>query len=266
MVTVEELLNAIRVRQEQDDRMKARAGLTFDFVPVPFGPGVSQLKDLMQILPSFSYTTGPWIAGGSCRRLLQGLSLDNGDVDVFFYSKKQWVDFHDALKHFEVVYTSENAITFLVHGIKVQIIKRKFYESLGAVFEDFDFTVCQIGCDGNQLIVTPEAHKDITNNVLNLADKGRYCNMTLMSRFTKYVNYGFIPVKGLYVKVVKSALNKSSVYEIFDESKGGRRLDDDAWYNGEDNKDLIDPIAGVTATVSRGTAVLYGVSHDHGPI
>jgi hypothetical protein len=54
----------------------------------------AEFKHLLSLLPPVNMQTGPWITGGSARRLWQGEDWHTGDVDVFFTSgaqRAQWL-------------------------------------------------------------------------------------------------------------------------------------------------------------------------------
>lgn len=46
-------------------------------------------REMLSQLPALDWESGPWIAGGSARKLLQGKDWRSGDVDVFFSSVDQ---------------------------------------------------------------------------------------------------------------------------------------------------------------------------------
>lgn len=48
-----------------------------------------RFKDFIQKLPPINMHTGPWITGGSARRLWQDQDWTQGDVDVFFANEEQ---------------------------------------------------------------------------------------------------------------------------------------------------------------------------------
>lgn len=193
--------------------------LFFEVLPIPDGPGVEQITSIASLLPHLDFKNGPWIAGGSARRLLQGESLNAGDIDIFFKDYKSWKRFCDSLEQYEVIIKTTRATTYNVKGFKVQCIKRKYYMTLEEVFKDFDFSVCQIATDGRNLACTKQAHLDITDQVLRLAPCGTIAKHTLVQRLAKYVNHGLLPEPGLFELVVKSGLDYTSAYSIFSDTE-----------------------------------------------
>lgn len=208
------------ISDDGDDYIKPPSGSIFyERLPMPEGPGVEQIKMIADILPPMDLKKGPWIAGGAARRLLQGESLEKGDIDLFFKDFKSWKHFCDTLEGYELVIKTQRATTFLVHGFKVQCIKRQFYATLEEVFKDFDFSVCQVATDGFELGATKQAHLDVTDQVLRFAPGGKIAKHTLVQRLSKYVNHGMLPEPGLFELVVKSGLDYTSAYSIFSDTE-----------------------------------------------
>ena len=217
---------------DDEECIPAPSGSVFyEMMPIPEGPGIQQLQDVLGLLPPVNIKTGPWIAGGCARRLLQGKSLEEADIDLFFKNTASWNEFCDHIEKqdIELVVKTDRAKTFKINGIQVQCINRRHYLSLEEVFKDFDFSVCQIATDGNQLACTAQAHKDIMDNVLRPAPNGKTAKRTLVPRMIKYTGYGFKPEPGFFELVVKSGLDYTSAYAIFegndiaiyDEDEGG---------------------------------------------
>jgi hypothetical protein len=210
----------LSILDEDDDFLRPPQGsLFYEIIPIPEGPGVRQIKMLCDILPPMDIENGPWIAGGAARRLLQGQGLESGDVDLFFKDSRSWKQFCNVLSGFELVIKTKRASTYLVHGIKVQCIKRKFYLGLEFVFKDFDFSACQIATNGENLACTKQAHLDIVDQVLRLAPQGTIAKSTLVQRMSKYVAYGMLPEPGLFELIVKSGLDYVNAFDIFKTSE-----------------------------------------------
>lgn len=193
--------------------------LSYEVIPIPEGPGVEKLQQVLSHLPQIDIEKGPWIAGGSARRLLQGEGLASGDIDIFFPNYASWEFFSKHLSSYEIIVKTKKATTFLIEGMKVQIIRRAFYKDLISVFKDFDFTVCQIATDGKNIACTKQSHLDIVDQILRLATQGTISKHTLVQRMSKYVNYGFLPELGLYEIIVRSGLDYTSAYNIFSETE-----------------------------------------------
>lgn len=201
----------------------------YQITDLPEGPGKDQISTLLEMLPPLSLKWGPWLAGGAVRRMMQGRTIDDdGDVDFFFSDASEYLKFEKALSDYEELHASGRAKTYMVNGLKVQIIKRKFYKNLKEVFGDFDFTVCQVATDGKQVAYTQTALEDISENRLRIAPIGRISSLTVVGRLIKYVNHGFIPEAGLFRMIVQSGLDMTSAYKIFDKERPSANYDHDA--------------------------------------
>lgn len=192
------------------------------------GPGTEQLRELMELMPPLSLKFGPFLAGGAVRRILQGKAIDDGDVDLFFTDAADWLKFDKVLSSYELVHSSGKARTFMVNGLKVQIIKRKFYKDLGELFGDFDFSVCQVATDGKRIAYTQTALEDINAGVLRLAQVGRVSKLTVVGRMIKYINHGFLPEPGLFTTITESGLDIVGAHAIFDNERPTANYDHDA--------------------------------------
>jgi hypothetical protein len=186
---------------------------------IPDGPGLDTLNWIIEQLPPLDMRKGPWIAGGAVRRILEGKSLEGGDVDIFFASSAQYKRFKHCLSGFEKVIETRRATTFLVQGIQVQVICRQFYLTVEDLFKDFDFSVCQIATDGKKIAVSNQGYNDIRSKSLRFAPGGKVARQTVIKRMNKYLAHGFIPEPGLYETMVQSGLTCVSSYSIFEGSE-----------------------------------------------
>lgn len=182
---------------------------------LPKGPGYDQMQEILEILPPLSMSFGPWLAGGAVRRIIQGKTIDDGDMDFFFTSLAEWEKFNGALSDYEVLHRSAAAVTFMVKGIKVQFIKRMYYKNLDKLFGDFDFSACQVATDGKKLAYADQAVKDIQAQRLRLATVGRVTKKTVVGRMMKYIGHGFMPADELFSTVIEKGLQVTASYDIF---------------------------------------------------
>ncbi len=170
-----------------------------------------------------------WIAGGAPLNWYQNLPADS-DIDIYFKSEKDFNKLNDALTaayetdEFEVtepgyftlfsaakkktkklfagdvtvehIHTTENAITYTVsidkdHPTwKIQLIKRRYYDTIKDVIDDFDITVCQIALDNCiEPVVGPQFAEDVA------AKRLRFNKLSPGSdkRLIKYWTYGYTP-------------------------------------------------------------------------
>jgi hypothetical protein len=150
---------------------------------------------------------GPWIAGGATLQWYQNRELEHHDIDVFCASAEQADQLAQRLtQHGTVKYQSNNAITYeMTHWVtnepnsqlkkwSIQVIKRKYFDSVDDVIDSFDITVCQIGFDGKNWHLGRWTGQDIRQRNLRmilplLPDAAK--------RLTKYWTYGYRPVPGL---------------------------------------------------------------------
>lgn len=173
-----------------------------------------ELKDILSVLPPLEIERGPWLAGGAARRILENLPLDGGDLDIFFSSWSQFHGFQKAIQKISHggVHETSFAATYNIDvkgkTYRLQLIKRKSYSSTGFLFDDFDFTVCQIATDGNKFAWEEEAIQDIDKKILRLSPGGRVTDSNLVRRTMKYINYGFRPENGLMSRVVDTGLKR----------------------------------------------------------
>ena len=209
-------------------------GAFYEYHEIPDSQARGELYRLQKLLPyKLHLIDGPWIAGGCARRLLQEKSILDGDIDLFFPAWRVWHKWDKALEEQEVIMKTSRAHTYMIDGFKVQIIKRKSYQQLRDLFQDFDFSACQIATDGNRIACTRSAYRDIKNNVLDYATQGRVTGSTILGRMIKYINHGFIPSPEMFSHIVDSGLDdfghrsifstpdglgESSVYDLDDET------------------------------------------------
>jgi hypothetical protein len=121
---------------------------------------------------------GPWIAGGAPLRWWQGQSVGENDIDVFCANAKQAEEVIERIKEYgrwTRKYDSDNATT-LGYWSKgdsnkswtIQVIKRRYFDSLQAVIDSFDMTVCEIGTGGNEWLLNQHTAKDIRERNLRM--------------------------------------------------------------------------------------------------
>lgn len=146
---------------------------------------------------------GPWIAGGACLRWYQGLPVGDSDIDIFCKDEKQAKDIIDKIKsygRFSTKHESDNATTLSYHtkdGGKywtLQVIKRRYFNSLQEVIDNFDITVCQIGTGGQEWLLGKFTARDIREKNLRMQYP---LAPDAAKRLAKYWTYGYRPVDKL---------------------------------------------------------------------
>lgn len=146
---------------------------------------------------------GPWVAGGACLRWYQGQPVSENDIDIFCSSPAQAAKLVEQIKsygRYSTKHESDNATTLSYHnkeGTKywtLQIIKRRYFNSLQEVLDNFDITVCQVGTGGQEWLLGNNTARDIREKNLRMT-------MPLLpdaaKRMIKYWTYGYRPVEGL---------------------------------------------------------------------
>lgn len=150
---------------------------------------------------------GPWLAGGSVRRLIMGLAQDS-DFDFFFKDQGQFETFCADMKAKGATVSNENDfnITFTLPKVKaqptgdnefsragpelkVQAIRIAFHETLEAVLDSFDFSLCQCGWDGDDFAFGQWTLFDLASKKL-VPETIRYGTSTLR-RIIKYTRQGY---------------------------------------------------------------------------
>ncbi len=159
------------------------------------------------IWPDFE--RGPWIAGGACLRWYQGVPVGESDIDIFCKDAKQAQEIVDRIKsygRFSTKHESDNAITLSYHNKDskywtLQVIKRRYFNSLQEVIDNFDISVCQIGTGGQEWLLGKNTARDIRERNLRM-------NMPLQpdaaKRLAKYWTYGYRPVNNLVDDIRKN--------------------------------------------------------------
>lgn len=166
-------------------------------------------SDLSDKINSFGITLsedGPWIAGGSVRRVLSS-SKESHDYDFFFRNEEQLKKTVSQIKG-ELV--KENKFNTLYNcGDKVQLIIHNFFDSPEELIESFDFTICQFAFDG----------KNLYHGVFSLWDLGRkrlainkitYATSTVR-RLLKYCSQGFTACSGTCSSILKEVSHNPSL-------------------------------------------------------
>lgn len=139
---------------------------------------------------------GPWLAGGTLRRLVEGQIYTGADFDFFFKSKEQKNEFKDRIEAFydcEVVFESDNAVTYkMLYGhqmVIMQLIHLKYYDTPSEVISEFDLIACQLITNGNVLVYGTNTFEQIDKRILkvnkNVLTKEMYSAVHTMRRMIK---------------------------------------------------------------------------------
>ena len=164
--------------------------------------------------------SGPWIAGGACLRWYQGLPVGENDIDVFCRNAVQAQQTIDRIKsygRYSVKYQSENAVTIEywdkdtssgLDTTTIQIITRRYFDSIQQVIDNFDISVCEIGTCGNEWVMGNFTARDIREKNLRFKMP---MQADAPKRLTKYWTYGYRPVPGT-IEAIQENPNTRWVY------------------------------------------------------
>jgi hypothetical protein len=145
---------------------------------------------------------GPWLAGGSVWKAIEGLPLDC-DVDFFFKDKVQYDEYLRKLKSIPYVYhvvtekKNDYNITFGFHiyekgynkTVPLQFVSFRLCNSLEELLNSFDFTVCQFGFDGQRLMVGDTSLEDLKSRIIRFNNVADCANTAYHVK--KYLDKGF---------------------------------------------------------------------------
>jgi hypothetical protein len=198
----------------------------------------------LKLIRSFGFLdieNGPWVAGGSVRRILTKQKMA-ADIDIFMKHGSYNVDkIHHTLMgrgdceevaktnrpFCEYRLTRYDHTTHLFNDKKlkpkfstVQVIENRKFNSVEELLNDFDYTICMVATDGWSWVADDRFLRDIETKeiVLNNKDQRR----KNMSRLAKYCRYGFTPVPGVFADV--SGIFDATFAESF--SNGFMKVED----------------------------------------
>jgi hypothetical protein len=163
-------------------------------VSPPAKPGIEPtLKNIVDTIYEDSNEYGPWIAGGMGRQLAVSPECQEfADIDVWFSGPTSYelcmIRLNNTFGNYMYeTFTSDNARTYTIGDHKVQLIRRAYYDSLDDVFDNFDFTCCQVAVDKDFKLSGPGLD-DARNYVLKL---NKLDIRGFLARYAKYVGYGY---------------------------------------------------------------------------
>ncbi len=132
---------------------------------------------------------GPWIAGGSLRRILDGQIDSPHDIDVFFSSEKQYDRWSVTLNEFDISYQLAHPDEYVP---QFQCVKARYYNSALALIENIDFTICKFVTDGRTIRCPHTSLNDLAEKRLDM-DPLHASRVRSIDRFFRYTEYGFHP-------------------------------------------------------------------------
>lgn len=185
-----------------------------NFAAKYLGTDEIQLEKVLAALPKVS-KNGPWICGGAIRRTINKENLDS-DFDFFFNSELQAIEFVINIKVsplIKVISEKENEfnvslqLEILDKKIEVQVIKMSYYKSIEDCLDSFDFTICQFGYDGENLVCGDTALYDLGRKRLML-NKLTY-PVASFRRVLKYTKQGYYACSGFMQEFLKAVTPQS---------------------------------------------------------
>lgn len=160
-------------------------------------------KQLLYPLPEFNYNKDEktrlqvMIAGGAIRDSLFGEEFS--DIDVFGLTKEDLDQFVKQnltqQQGFKQVYFNKNLQTYKKGKVKVQIIYRE-YKSFSDILDEFDFTVCQFGYDGEVVVCNPQAILDVHHKRIVINHLRNEYVFDTVRRVQKYIQKGYTICNG----------------------------------------------------------------------
>lgn len=189
------------------------------------------------VAPLCNLQTGPWVAGGSVRKVWQGLPWQNQDIDFFCTGQIQFRVLSEILSrkyNIDDVYKTDKAHTYTIkknsnnlsnvsvwdlskittadednvnfeYDYKLQVICKNWYDSALHIVNDFDFHVSQFVTDGFTIMATDQAIENIKNNFITINENHKQPIKPL--RILKYCAYGFDIDFKEYKKSIQSICN-----------------------------------------------------------
>lgn len=170
-----------------------------------FYPNKSKLAKFLEWMKNtpgitFDLEKGPWLCGGAVRRFLSNTE-DEGDYDIFF---KDAASFNLLKEKFKGHIVNENKFNVAIEreGYKIQLVQfpKPENNSMFDVLDSFDFSLCMVGTDGNNIFysIEPETEHNSLNNILDkriVVNKITYGNSS-MRRIFKYIKQGYFMCDG----------------------------------------------------------------------
>lgn len=194
---------------------------------------------LLKLLPPLDLKNGPFVAGGTARRLWYDQDWQQADVDVFFSSETQRREWTATFEHqrmppsngsvFDDItsliltrknttylsVSTENADTYVIDidnvSVKLQVIKARYSSSWLDLFGDFDFTASCFATDGVRAVALTSALHSVAHKQLVINNDTKTDNLAL--RVIKYQIYGFEPDDKLLRTVVDKIANGEVQWE-----------------------------------------------------
>lgn len=162
--------------------------------------------------------TGPWVCGGSVRRIAID-AIQDSDYDFFFANADQLAAFTVAVEERGAVRKYENDfnITWKLPAseadpeLKIQAIRVAYHPTIEAVLESFDFSLCQCGYDGESLYFGDFTLFDLANKRL-VPGRISY-GVSSLRRMLKYTRAGYTVCGGGLANMLEQVVANPSIIQ-----------------------------------------------------
>lgn len=139
--------------------------------------------------------TNAIVAGGCFLSVIEERAVN--DIDIFFSNlesaEEAIRDLRIELKTgYTIEYDNKTATMLEINGLKINFIKKRFFDNIQDLFDDFDFTCTMIGfevADG-MLRIGEGFRESVDNKKLMFNHKNNY-PITSLPRVTKYMSRGY---------------------------------------------------------------------------
>lgn len=197
-------------------------------IPFPDKPSATCRK-IKALSPILNIDKGPWVAGGSVRRVLIDDYADEHDIDIF-YSIVHHKHVSHCLKREFGRSNGEECQTTILRKVLGEdtIMKRIFgkpfhidekpvvqftsrnFSTPEELLASIDFTVCQFVTDGRVIRHSSTAMADLLYKRLSLRNEYNTIDReTYLARVFKYMSYGYTPT----LQVLERAANSKPHYD-----------------------------------------------------
>lgn len=158
---------------------------------------------------------GPWLVGGCVRRHIAQMPQES-DCDVAFANEEQLQALRSTMEASGFTKKRETTAHVELCGKVgkrpeqlIQLLRIGHLPSLEATLDSFDFTICQFGYDGTDLVAGQFSLWDLARRRLVL-HKLTFGASTVR-RMTKYAKQGFTFCQGTIVSILEAVVKDPSV-------------------------------------------------------
>lgn len=130
-----------------------------------------------------------WVAGGSVREFFTEAKIeDDTDIDIFFPSIDEYNKVFNIL-HNDLNIETLHGCIIKVNGKKLHLIKNFFFNSPEEIIDNFDFTVCSVVIDKENIYKYCDFDSDNLNRKLVI--KSYIKPLNTLKRVLKYIRKGY---------------------------------------------------------------------------